>query len=152
MNDSIWRKDAIAPVAEAIGNVRGTSFPSDNDFAKEILKDIPAVELCKDAVSREWVLNEFVTHAYDIIYDINSHEKGMSLTGIKQVIDSAPSVTVESKHGKWVYDEERYVFICSECGREELSYDDFFIYDMTHDNFCSNCGADMRGNNDEHDK
>lgn len=145
-------------------------------------------EQSKDAVSREWLLNEFVAHAYDIIYDINSHEKGMSLTGIKQVIESAPpvavepcedaisreyalgviypsdiypsradiykalkdapSVTVEPKQGEWnpYYTKRKYndTFNCKLCG------DTFIVIQGKEDmNFCPNCGAKMKGADDE---
>lgn len=61
---------------------------------------------------------------------------------IKDVIDNAP--TVERPQGEWI--EEKLscgnILRCSECGtrprRSEYGYD-------LRDNFCHNCGADMRG-------
>lgn len=54
----------------------------------------------------------------------------------KAVVNEVPSAdVVESKHGKWLLDGR-----CSECFEYSLS---------SHKNFCPNCGADMRGSDNE---
>lgn len=56
------------------------------------------------------------------------------------VIDEQPTIE-ERKKGEWMpFDEPWYQ--CSECGavREQKSF---------MENYCPNCGADMRGNNDD---
>ena len=52
--------------------------------------------------------------------------------------------TAEPKKGKWVIDDPKrgiwtHIYYCSECGKEVLSCE------VDKPNFCSNCGADMRG-------
>ena len=61
---------------------------------------------------------------------------------LMKCIDEAPTVEAESiKHGKWVFNEHQSCneksYFCSECATGESDYGT--------DNFCSNCGADMRG-------
>ena len=51
-------------------------------------------------------------------------------------IDNAPTIdAVPVRHGKWVWDERFADYTCSECHN----------WDLKTPNFCSNCGADMRG-------
>jgi len=65
------------------------------------------------------------------------------LNGAKLLIDEQPTIEPERMKGKWinrslniVYPEwERYT--CSVCGKHSYNYD-----------FCPNCGADMRGEED----
>lgn len=53
----------------------------------------------------------------------------------ENAIDEAP--TIEPKRGEWLPDENGD-FRCTNCGR--IAEWEFF-----EDNFCPNCGADMRG-------
>ena len=65
---------------------------------------------------------------------------------LREVVDEMPTIE-ERKTGKWIHDEPKdaieAIFLarpkCSECGFE-IAYE-------TH--FCPNCGADMRGGEDE---
>ena len=59
------------------------------------------------------------------------------------------SVQPERKKGKWVYDNGLKQFFCDQCGEPSLTYDDIYIYGMDFTNFCPNCGADMRGEQDQ---
>ena len=57
---------------------------------------------------------------------------------IQQEIYELP--TVEAKpvvHGEWKHRKKWNRYVCSECSYES----------KTSDNFCPNCGADMRGEN-----
>jgi len=89
--------------------------------------------------------------AYPIVHDINSHERGLTLMGIAQLLDAQPAADVrENVRGEWVrwYEEIKHdgytEYIphckCPKCGTEYDSHTVKFI------NFCPNCGADMRGN------
>ena len=54
----------------------------------------------------------------------------------------------ERKKGEWIPVDDRDVpygllFKCSECGTEVI------VNDALEHNFCSECGCDMRGNQDE---
>ena len=76
----------------------------------------------------------------------NQEEWGIKTEGYRkaeEVIKDAP--TIEPKRGEW---KRRIVdngfnadWVCSECGYRVKT--DFVDY-----NFCPNCGADMRGEND----
>ena len=66
--------------------------------------------------------------------------KDLSRTLLLQV----PTIdAVEVVHGKWTYgtNEDPYPWTCSICGEKYPWYP----------NYCPNCGADMRGDNDESD-
>ena len=63
------------------------------------------------------------------------------------IIESLPSVESEQKTGKWVYDGIRGRFPackCSICGHYENA--DWALLQGV--NYCPNCGADMRGDDE----
>ena len=60
------------------------------------------------------------------------------------VIDEQPTIE-ERKTGKWI--RKKSVIDCATFVGEECSECGYFK-SMGHANFCPNCGADMRGNND----
>ena len=67
-------------------------------------------------------------------------EGAFTTRGVREIIDNAP--TVEPKKGKWKKRHENS-YECPFCGEEN-----FYAYDEVlgkfNDNFCPNCGADMR--------
>lgn len=82
-------------------------------------------------------------HCYPIRHDMTSIEPGMTRIGILQVIQEQPTIEPERTKGNWVGidDEPCDEWECDRCG---------FIYDGSPPpNFCENCGADMRGENDD---
>lgn len=69
--------------------------------------------------------------------------------GARKLMEDAPTIE-ERKTGKWIWDGEsqrEYPYKCSECGK--INYY-AFLYDAEtraykqQDNYCPNCGADMR--------
>ena len=91
-------------------------------------------------------------HSYFLSDRINSIDKGMFLSGILQVIDEQPEDDVrENVHGEWVRKEvDRRIhgvyckapnWMCSECKKWWFHNGAMLRYN----NFCPNCGADMRG-------
>lgn len=60
-----------------------------------------------------------------------------SLIEMKLRIEKLPSAQPERKTGKWIDDN------CSVCG--------FYVHHGDARNFCPNCGADMRGDENEMD-
>ena len=69
---------------------------------------------------------------------------------LKETIDSVPAAdVVERKHGKWDKDSDMaFYWKCSECGAYLFwRYEEFMVNGNPH--FCPNCGADMRGREDE---
>ena len=89
--------------------------------------------------------------AYPIVHDNNSHERGLTLMGIMQLLDEQPTADVrENVKGEWVrwYEEIKhdgyteYIPHCK-CPKCETEYDSHIVKFI---NFCPNCGADMREN------
>ena len=101
---------------------------------------------CEDAVSRRILLNDLkeLIAAWEKYPIMAEQIKGVE-TAIEYV-ETIPSVTPKRKTGKWICIDCTDIegngvnaWKCSECGK---------IYvDVT--NFCSNCGADMRGKQDD---
>ena len=58
------------------------------------------------------------------------------------------------KRGRWIYNIESGEYVCSACGENALSFrkDTLYgvdLYETCLTDYCPNCGADMRGINDE---
>lgn len=71
------------------------------------------------------------------------------INGVEEVLRSLPPVQPERKKGAWMpYDTiPQYVICrCSACGTDILVP---CINDKTIYNYCPNCGADMRGEQDD---
>ena len=90
--------------------------------------------MSKDTIYRQ--------EAIDAI-DVKNVNKGI-ISALQSIIEELPPAQPERMRGKWInrslntlYPEwERYT--CSVCGKHSNSYD-----------FCPNCGADMRGEQNE---
>ena len=80
------------------------------------------------------------------------HNKRYVLQGaintIRGNVAKMPTIE-EQKKGKWIFKNDLKQFFCSECGVPSLTYDDVYLYSMNLPNFCEDCGADMRGEQDE---
>ena len=68
--------------------------------------------------------------------------------------DDVIKVFVPVRHGRWIYNIESGEYVCSACGENALSFrkDTFYgvdLYETCLTDYCPNCGADMRGINDE---
>ena len=84
------------------------------------------------------------------------HSNGFNtaLVAVKCDLDKVPSVTPKQKRGKWgekaVSDEkvidEWQSARCSACGKYHTAP---YMYYFNNYNYCPNCGADMRGEQDE---
>ena len=104
------------------------------DEAKKMAIKALSSEPCEDCISREAVYQtiNFWEMRNSLHYFIPKE-----LNEFSSMIKDLPSVQPKPKTGNWidreVYDADRWK--CSECGRTE----------MYKENFCPNCGADMRG-------
>ena len=102
--------------------------------------DLDEVIECEDAVSRTELLHIFAEHCYPVHYDHNSVDMGMTLPGIVEVLNIAPSVEPKRKTGKWIRHPEWQAdgecgYECDQCGMgSDVDYD-----------FCMKCGAKMDG-------
>ena len=98
-------------------------------------------EPCDDCISRQALIEKATSwdkHFAD-------SERCVSLTEIQ----NAPSVKPQRPSGKWV-NNIHDIPICDQCGY--MTPYDRAIDDYEYGNFCPNCGADMRGEEDEDDK
>lgn len=130
-DDAIRRSDAIRAIEE--------EYKGDDIWRlfKKPLMDIPAVEPCKDAVSREWLLNELEEMNVASFYELNEHSKG-AYEDMKRMLKAAPSVAPSRPSGEWVDskgnpDSALHGIYCSQCGE----------YSEYRDYYCGNCGAKM---------
>lgn len=73
----------------------------------------------------------------DSLYDADA----ITMNGVK-ILNQFPAADVEPvRHGRWLCvdtDTEQF-FLCNRCKKKEY----------WESNYCPNCGADMRGTNDE---
>ena len=76
--------------------------------------------------------------AYPVVHGYNEHERGLTLTGIAQLLDEAP--TIKPKTGRWITHDD--CIYCSKCRRSRRSRTPF--EDLVKQfNYCPNCGARM---------
>lgn len=78
-------------------------------------------------------------------YGVYSSECGV-LAGAMKLLEIQPTIEPERKKGQWEMKPDPYGFfeeipVCSECGCTTAMRKTY--------NFCPNCGADMRGEQDE---
>ena len=77
-------------------------------------------------------------HCYPVQHDMTSIEPGMTRIGILQAIQEQPTIE-ERKKGAWTDDKA-----CPFCG-----FQPWYERDIHTLSFCPNCGADMRGEDDD---
>lgn len=63
----------------------------DDDAFIEAIRECQKFQPCEDIVSRSETLNIFRANSYPIVHGRNNHDKGMTLTGIEQVMNEMPS-------------------------------------------------------------
>ena len=100
-----------------------------------------------DCISRKAVIDELKRYFHDEYYQRTSIQDCRDCF-IEDVLNHLPAVTPqEPRKGHWIVREDNTSFVkqlprrwveCSHCGWS-------FSYDRIRDDYCSNCGADMRG-------
>ena len=88
-------------------------------------------------IEMEKVLSELCLSHKDIIY-IDKNETAERIRKI-------PSIDIDPKRGEWIVHSNGKMCDCSVCNE---SYDRTFEY-VDEWNFCPNCGAKMKGADDE---
>lgn len=81
----------------------------------------------------------------DALYDADA----ITMSGVK-ILNQFPAADVAPvRHGFWKLYERAHYFKCSLCA-ETVPYRKACLFDGRRKyNYCPNCGADMRGSNDE---
>ena len=101
------------------------------------IRELPTIETSEDAISREWLLEEYQKGKEKISESENFAE-------LMWLVKHAPSVVQKPKEGEWI--ESPYedadgmpAYRCSECG----------CLCEGGLNYCFMCGAKMKGEDDE---
>ena len=97
--------------------------------------------MSKDTIYRQDAINAVCLE----IIKITDYPLTLAYEIAEKAIEKLPSAQPERKKGKWTFLEPNG-FKCSECNR----YLNIACGDVKM-NFCPNCGADMRGEQDEKD-
>ena len=148
MDDLISRQAAISAICNACGKIdcdkvdkceklqlppaNCSEFPNNSDT---ISRQAAIEALVAETIYTEEELKEY--------YEANSHRNEW-LNGIHEaveVIKQLPPAQPEPKRGRWIYKTDLVTaptgyWECSECKEGRLLYEE---------NFCPNCGAEMRG-------
>lgn len=99
-----------------------------------------------DLISKQATIDKINERQRKLIYCFGFENDMVKIMDIaKSIIIAMPSAQPERKKGKWIYKNDLKQFFCSECGYPSLTYDDTYIYGMDLPNYCEDCGADMRG-------
>ena len=108
--------------------------------AQDALRNLPSAqpEPCEDAVGREAVSEWLKQYGQDVLHG----KYKFSLMYIWKNLTDLPSVQIKRKNGKWIYNSP-VTMKCNQCG--------FVIKDWDWHRFkcCPNCGANMKGEQDD---
>ena len=96
-------------------------------------------EPCEDAISKADMLETYAD-LYDVFEDNDQIRK--ELNKVYDKLNALPFVMPERKKGKWITQQFSSWAECSECH-------DWYGIESVQYNFCPNCGADMREEQDE---
>ena len=157
MSDTISRQAAIDGFYE---------MASDMDYLCTVSDYVSFLESLPSAQPEKRTQERTKTHACDLIsrqaaidaldkrFDSIPMEQTTEILLLRKDLRNLPSAQPQRMRGKWTYGEDEYGidgYHCDKCG--------FFVpWDYTHKfidfikdyHFCPNCGADMRGEQDEY--
>ena len=107
------------------------------------LESLPTIESNEDAISRKGIKIRLGKRFSD--------DPRRIMEIVKETVDDAPSVIPKPKEGEWIVDMPNYKSICPVCGAKETEfiYGTEMWYGLGESKFCPNCGAKMKGVDDE---
>ena len=109
--------------------------------ASSVIPQVPN----EDAISREWLIS-FI----DAGHLRNPNELCYSENGVVELIKHAPSVVPSRAEGEWIrtFDGNEWYWYCSNC-KEQWYEDDLYMGGNEFPHFCPDCGAKMKGADDD---
>lgn len=137
--------------AEAIETLRA-NYP---DACFSLLRE--AVDAAIEALKARDAAGDTISRQAAIAYSISGMtreidgEKWIRVSEVRESIKTMPSAQPERKTGKWIKNEDRHSWHCSECME-----DNFYAYSWNsetgreefQDHYCPNCGVKMREESD----
>ena len=103
-----------------------------------------------DTISRQQAIDAFNTSINELIIGGEENAKTVEnyLNRVIETIKCLPSA--QPKKGKWIRKDDTEIYECSHCGEKFLFMKRLGVK-PNHYKFCPNCGADMKGEQDERD-
>ena len=116
-------------------------------YIAQRIGEAATIEVSEDCISREWVLQMLTTYEKDRSSANELDEwQNRVVEWIEMDIEDAPSVVPSREEGEWIrVSADKYVqhayhhYRCSACGEDTIG----------EPNYCPNCGAKMKGVDDE---
>lgn len=140
VNHELWELEGSMGYCEMVSSIGNAldGVPSAQPEKAQLSRE----DTTSDCISRQAAKEHFYMYA-----------PGIAWAKIDEILDNIPSAQLEQKKGIWkrwhetLEDASGVTYItrcqCSECGTEYDPHSAKFI------NFCPQCGADMRGDNNE---
>ena len=133
MSDLISREDALDAVEGWMG------YPIVDETLVRVMtdiKDLPSAQTSGDLISRE--------ETYKVLTDYYHHTTEVQHSGLREALGRVPSA---ERTGEWKYKmHDAYIQrTCSACGWSERMYHRNRNQDGLARNYCPNCGARMKG-------
>lgn len=131
MEDSSPYEEAVEIARQAI----------EKQIPKKLKTEMLHEAFSDDLISRQAAIDFIKDHSYPVRYDGNSIEQGMTVTGIEEALNEIPNIQSKQKTGQWLINSDGYYPYCSECMNEPQN--------RIMTDYCSNCGAYMKGENND---
>lgn len=133
-----------------------------NHEHRHFLTILRELESCKDVVSRNAIiqkLNEMDRYIStelrlcDTDKKFPQNEVFIVDDVYEKIVEQLPPAQPEYKTGQWISSDSELEIKCNKCGKDfsEYIYSIDYVFLAEYPKFCPNCGADMRGEENETD-
>ena len=158
MSDLISRQAAIDAIGEKSDEIfktkqKGATYPHDDFFqgmayAENVVKQLPPANNSEIPNSSDTISRAKAIEALDKRFDSIPMEQTSEILMLRKDLRELPPAQPERIRGRWISADAIFggePFYCSECGENTRDT----VMGKPRWNFCPNCGADMRGEQDE---